>query len=621
MNINNNNKIYYTPENKISFNAIRLNEKELLESQKLLHKYIKAPESGLDSLKNEAFKLFEKHLCDEINLKTKKYYIKEDFAQDFYLKFFIFLDEIRNKILSPDEFISKLNEIKPDNDSIKSGVCERSINETFNGSLLEKGNLLTEENLPVYYNMMNFEKKQNLTDKLAQLVNQSFLKEKEKEVFHEYNNGVKVKDIANNLASTYSRISGLKRAAIRKMQYMTGNLSIAVDEIANELKSKYKLEHSLKKIIDLFLSTQQLVTIEKDKLFENISKISRLLNIEEKEFVKAALEQPNLFYQHPETLYNNIKNSSKLFKVSEETFVKAALKHPQLFYQNSETLYQNINNTAQKFNIDKDILVKAAFRHPALFCLKTETLFKNIVNSSEIFNVSKEAFIKPGLKSPNLFIQKAETLYENVNRSVKLFNVNMDDYIKAALRQPQLFYQKPETLYKNIKETAAKFDIDIEKLIEAAMKHPSLFYQKPETLYRNISEAAKLLNIDKKDIIELGLKQPNLFSRKPQVLYEKNQILHYINKLKGQENSKFHYSAESDDVLYQKLLTYLIKKYLKLDKLNPKDLINTLKTFPASVYKFELPEHELNDEFIRFTKNFFKENLSESNVEFLVKKA
>ena len=62
MNINNNNKIYYTPENKISFKAIRLNEKELLESQKLLHKYIKAPESGLDSLKNE----------DKVNSKTLK---------------------------------------------------------------------------------------------------------------------------------------------------------------------------------------------------------------------------------------------------------------------------------------------------------------------------------------------------------------------------------------------------------------------------------------------------------------------------------------------------------------------------------------------------------------------
>mgnify|MGYP003534191126 CR=1 FL=1 len=145
-------------------------------------------------------------------------------------------------------------------------------------------------------------------------------------------------------------------------------------ELSAPLKSKYKLEHSLKKIIDLFLSTQQLATIEKDKLFENISRISRLLNIEEKEFVKAALEQPNLFYQYPETLHNNIKNSSKLFKVSEETFVKAALKHPQLFYQNSETLYQNINNTAQKFNIDKDILVKAAFRHPGLFCIKMVVL-------------------------------------------------------------------------------------------------------------------------------------------------------------------------------------------------------------------------------------------------------
>ena len=82
MNINN-NKIYSTPKYKINFKAIKLNEKELLESKKLLNKYIKAPEQELESLKNKTFKFFEKHLLEEINLKTKSYHIKLLLVKDF----------------------------------------------------------------------------------------------------------------------------------------------------------------------------------------------------------------------------------------------------------------------------------------------------------------------------------------------------------------------------------------------------------------------------------------------------------------------------------------------------------------------------------------------------------
>ncbi|MBO5738193.1 hypothetical protein J6R97_02510 [bacterium] len=620
MNINN-NKIYCTPQNKISFKAITLNKKELLESKKLLNKYIKASDSELESLKNETFKFFEKHLHKEINLKTNKNHIKEDFAQELFLEFFILLDNIRKKILPIEDFIPQLNKIKPDKNTIKSGILEKSIYESISDTSLEKSNLLTEANLPIYYDSTKTNKGKKLNNKLSKLLDKSCLSIQEKDIIQDYKKGMKIKDIANNFNKSYGRIAYIKRTSFRKLQYNTGILPVEIDKIAYELKSRYKLEYPIQKVVDLFLSTEQLIALENDKLFENVSKNSRLLNVPEKEFVKAAIEQPNLFYQNPEILYNNVKNSSKLFKISEELFIKAALKHPQLFYQNSETLYQNINGTAQKFNINKDILIRAAIKSPGLFCQKTETLFKNIVNSSEIFNVSKDAFIKAGLKSPNLFIQKSETLYANVIKCVKLFNVNREDYIKIALRQPQLFYQKPETLYNNIKETANNFDISIEELIEAAIKHPALFYQKPETLYKNIDDAAKLLNIDKKDIINQGLKQPNLFSRNPQAIYKKSLLLNYIKQIQGIEDNKFNYSPQSSDVLMQKLLVYLIKKHFKIKRLNLNDLINMIKTSHTTIYKFELPKHELNDEFIRFTKKFFEDNQIESNVEFIIKKA
>ncbi len=580
MNINN-NKIYSTQQNKINFKAIKLNEKELLESKKLLNKYIKAPEQELESLKNKTFKFFEKHLNEEIDLKTKRYYIKEDFAQELFLEFFVLLDDVRKKVLPNEEFILKLNKIKPSKDSYKSGVLEKSINETIGDSNSKIEDFLSEDNLPVYASAKNEEENKVFVDELHMVINNEILSEREKKILAGCMNGKTSGEIAKELNLSEVTISENKKTLFLKLGNDSGD-SLLIKDIAKELKSRYELAMSEQEIYNSFIKKPTPLLKRQDELFDIISKSAKLLNIEEKDFAKAVIKQPLVLYMTSEELNKNVEDIAKQFNLSKSVFVKSVLRQPQIFYQHPETLHRNIKKNVEQFNVGEAAFVKAALRQPVLFYHDPESLYKKINKSAEYFNIDIESFIKVALKFPNLFYQKPEVLYQNISRSAEKFSMSNDEFLKLALRTPALFCLKPETLYNNLQQTSEKLGVDIKKIIELAAANPTLFYTKPDTAVRKI------------------------------------KLLKYEKQIRNQDDLKLKYGLESVNVIYKQILGFLVKKQLNLSYFN-KDLTYTLKLYPDVNYKFELPESEFNEEFMEFTRNLFKETLGKSNLEFTIK--
>ena len=95
-----------------------------------------------------------------------------------------------------------------------------------------------------------------------------------------------------------------------------------------------------------------------------------LYGISSGDWAKAALKQPQLFYQSPETLRNNFEaNVAWLFKhgVSAKEWAEAALKQPTLFYHSPETLQEHFKaNTASYFRLRHKRSIKMLSRYRPL---------------------------------------------------------------------------------------------------------------------------------------------------------------------------------------------------------------------------------------------------------------
>ena len=177
------------------------------------------------------------------------------------------------------------------------------------------------------------------------------------------------------------------------------------------------------------------------------------LGVSPKEWMKAALKRPQLFYQLPETIDKNITEAAALLGLEKEDYIKVALKQPQLFYQSPETINRNITETANLLGIEnKRDYIKAALKQPSLFCQSPETIDKNITESANLLGIEdKRDYIKATLRAPSLFAILPETVNTNIEEAATRLGFTKAQYLDIALRQPPLFYCSPVTVSENFK--------------------------------------------------------------------------------------------------------------------------------------------------------------------------
>ena len=175
-------------------------------------------------------------------------------------------------------------------------------------------------------------------------------------------------------------------------------------------------------------------------------------------------------------------------------------------------------------------------------------------------------------------------------------------------------------MYENIKNSSNLFNITEKEFIKAALKQPQLFYQKTETLNNNVSRLAELLNLEKNEILQLGQNSPSMLISNPENLIKKIRIQQYYKEIKGKNNDKFVLIFNSIDRIYNKILTYLIKTNATDCIVSAKNYVDYVNSHPEKIYEFKLPKSEFNEDFIKFTKDFFMKHTKKCNVKFLIAK-
>jgi predicted nucleic acid-binding Zn ribbon protein len=148
-------------------------------------------------------------------------------------------------------------------------------------------------------------------------------------------------------------------------------------------------------------------------------------------------------------------------------YLKAALRQPQLFTRSPAIIAKNITDLWERFAADgltiKDVL-KAGVRQPSLFCMLPASVAMHITALVERFTddgLTTTDYLKAAVRRPQLFCMSPPTAAKNITETVDHFSgdgLTTRDYIEAALKQPQLFYQSPATIIRHMDLILAMYD-------------------------------------------------------------------------------------------------------------------------------------------------------------------
>ncbi len=288
-------------------------------------------------------------------------------------------------------------------------------------------------------------------------------------------------------------------------------------------------------------------------------------------------------FKYSENIFENIEKASKLLDISEKEYANMIVKFFELSIQNPETINNRVNEISKGLNISRESFIKAANFHPQILCYKPDFFKKQVLEASNLLNITQEK------------------------------------YIKACLTKPCLFCMKPEKIKQNIEEASILLNISQDKFIESCLKKPDTFYLKPETIYDNISRYMQITGLSKEQIVEKALKNPALIARDPKRIQKNMKINNFYQIIRG-ENTRTVIGFDSIEQLYKSILIYLVKKELKGQfHVNQKNFIEAINKFPNKNFHFELPEHEITEDFIQYVKDFFEKNCKNNTYTFKIK--
>ncbi len=576
-------RVQSTTSDFITFRAISLNEREKAKSDKLISELNTA--RNKEQVKSNLLKVFDKHIQNEATQKAGGLYYREDVLQKMYLEFLEIIES--GKQFTTETLINVLNTMKPDKNEIKEvhQFGRSSLNERIrNDSKQTIEDKITYDKLPVYLRPATDKEREKYLKKIEELVDKAELTEREKKFLKEKISGKTFKQIAKEYDRGETLTQRIVHNAIAKIQDKSGVLPEMYNDFAEALISKYELNIPKDDIKKVLLNNTYLLAYPQDTLLQNTDEIAKLLEIDTKSCAKIAIKRPQLFYTKPETLKNTITKTAMLLGTDIKAYTKAGLRRPTIFTQKPETIVKNIKEASMLFKIEPEIYTYAALRQPILFAQKPQTALKNITRTSMLLKIEPMNFINAALKTPQLFSQKPETIAKNIIEGAKLLNIEPEIYTKAALRQPPIFVLKPTTIAESIKRTA------------------------------------NLLEIEPKNFIKTALKYPQLFCLKPESIVKKVRIIQYYNKIQNKNFNKITTSLQADSYLYEKILTYLVKKADGLRSIiNRKEFREYLRK-NNKTYHLEIPDNELAKEFIRFAEEFAKKNLGKQIFYFKIKK-
>ena len=611
----------YTP----SFGIITLNDNERKKSEELLEKISKNPEP--EKYKAELFELYKPHIENESKKRINPLFDSpEDFKQDLYLRLFdkCTTSNKDNIATSTDEILNTLNS-KTNNKDVhirthKSSLDRLVSEKTKLSDLIP--NTQTLKPRSALNNQEQYVLEKTIKEKLKKT---KTLLEKEKQILELQAKGYtynEIRESLKNKIAQHAPIQHIKNRAIRKIQKAYDILPAEYTELAKILKEKYKLEQSVSELEDILIFSTEKMSLGKDEILDRIDKSAELLGIENERFAKISIKNPILLAKVPETINKKVEGIADILEISKAECIDIAEQHINVFTNDTENIRTNLNDHQKTLNLSKDEILKLARKNFTFATLSKEKFNQYINGCAKILSIEPEAYIRLCVKNSKLLDTSPKTLKKRFNE-VSKFGIDEKTFSSIILKAPEVATLSTKTINQRISDGSNLFNITREEYIALSKKHPALLYQLTDTIKSNCEKSAELLKISTEDFIKLGQKHPVIFSLKPKTLSEKFEIMRYFRQIRREKSNEVSIYTDSNDVLYKKILKYLVKQHDKIPATRKScDLITYLKEKlnlnPETKYKLKIPQHNLAENLINYSQEFSTKNFGKQIFEFVV---
>ena len=470
LSINNNTQITYK--------AVKLNNAQFQESKMLLSKLALATEKESMKIKNRLYDILNKHVLKECEEKCQRYQHFDDFIQEMYLKIFEMVEDIRNSklMITAEEFFEKINEIKIRQNVLKERVRERSLDENFQNQNESPASFVTDEHLPVYSKPRTDEERVIIREKLKNLIYSARLNDTISECIKAKSKGKSVQKIADEIGLSYITTYKKITKGIAKIQDENNILPERYDILTNKLLEKVKDKSLAKKIKQVLIKNPVVVTQDEKDLFEKIKKSSKLLGLDESEYIKCALNNVLLFYQNPETLNKNVEVFCKLVNLDKKTYVKSAKLQPTLFSQDPLTLKNKLEMNSKSIGISIEEFISLCLEAPRLFHIANTLIKEKFDYYIKELNINKSTLA-------NLIKTYPIMLCADKENTVK--KIHLYEYYKNYRKEKNdklVYYSNTiESLYKKIllhllQKHYGRYNINRHNMIEKIKSNPDAKY-------------------------------------------------------------------------------------------------------------------------------------------------
>ena len=118
--------------------------------------------------------------------------------------------------------------------------------------------------------------------------------------------------------------------------------------------------------------------------------------------------------------------------------------------------------------------------------------------------------------------------------------------------------------------------IEKSEFMMTVIAFPSLLSGSPENLSKNVQDTVSLTNVDKQFFIKKALKNPILFRLSPKLLKEKQDLYNYYMQIQGITSIPPVIVTYSKNILYYRILAYLINKKESAKLIDYRNVIKNL---------------------------------------------
>ena len=463
---------------QITHKAMVLNNAEFQESKVLLSKLALATEKESMKIKNRLYSILNRHVLKECEEKCQRYQYLNDFIQEMYLKIFEMVEDIRNSklMITAEEFFEKINEIQIRQNVLKAGVRERSLDENFQDQNESPANFVTNEHLPVYSKPRTDKERAVIRKKLNSLINSARLNDAILECLKAKSKGKSVQKIADAVGLSYITTYKKITKGIAKIQDENNILPERYDILTNKLLKKVKDKSLAKKIKQVLIKNPVVVTQDEKDLFEKIKKSSKLLELDESEYIKYALNNVLMFYQNPETLNKNVEDFCKLVNIDKKTFVQSAKVQPTLFSQNPQTLKNKLEMNSKSIGIPVEEFISLCLEAPRLFYIANASINEKIDYYLKELNIDKSTLINLIKTYPIMLCADKENTVKKIHlyEYYKNYRKEKNDKLVYYSNTIDSLYEK--ILLQLLKKHYGRYNINRQNMVEKIKSNPDAKY-------------------------------------------------------------------------------------------------------------------------------------------------